>query len=126
MNSALYRKHGVYLQLVTVANVPEGYEDRLKPMFSGTFKNIQLYGLDPYDLALSKIDRNSQRDRDDVKYLIKNVPLDRKTLEARYAQELRPIFAGEVRGLDLTLQLWIEAYYENDQETPRDQKPPVR
>jgi hypothetical protein len=61
--SSLWGKHGVYLQCVTVSNLPEGYEERLIEMFHGTFRNIHLFALDPYDLALSKIDRNIQRDR---------------------------------------------------------------
>src|ERR1700693_3104129 len=69
--SSLRRKHGMYLQCVTVSNLPDCYGDRLTEMFPGKFRNIHLFALDPYDLALSKIDRNIQRDRDDVKYLIK-------------------------------------------------------
>jgi hypothetical protein len=72
--SSLWRKHGVYLQCVTVSNLPEGYEERLIEMFPATFRNIHLYALDPYDLALSKIDRNIQRDRDDVKHLSRRFP----------------------------------------------------
>jgi hypothetical protein len=30
----------------------------------------------PYDLALSKLERNSQKDRDDVRFLARSVPLD--------------------------------------------------
>ena len=67
--SALYRKHGVYLQIVTVATLPEDYARRTKRMFSGKHDRLRLYVLDPYDLALSKIERNSERDIDDVKLL---------------------------------------------------------
>src|SRR5262245_55579428 len=60
--SALHKKYKVYLQVVGVATVPVNYEDRLKEMFPGTLKHLRLFGLDPYDLALSKLERNTQRD----------------------------------------------------------------
>jgi hypothetical protein len=52
----LHKKDKIYLDHVGVAHVPEDYEDRL-------------LALDPYDLALSKLERNIQRDRDDVLHL---------------------------------------------------------
>jgi uncharacterized nucleotidyltransferase DUF6036 len=110
-SSPLRRKHKVYLQRVTVANLPEGYEDRLIEMFPGTYRNVHLFALDPYDLALTKIDRNIQRDRDDVKHLVKTVPLDRQILQDRFERELRPIFVGDARRAELTIKLWIEAFY---------------
>ena len=73
---ALHRKYKLYLDQVGVAHVPEDYADRLKEIFSGTFRNLRLFALDPYDLALSKLERNIQRDRDDVKHLARTVPLD--------------------------------------------------
>ena len=74
--SALHRKYKIYLDHVGVAHVPEDYEDRLTEIFPGTFKHLRLLALDPYDLALSKLERNIQRDRDDVLYLARTVPLD--------------------------------------------------
>jgi len=32
--------------------------------------------LDPHDLALSKLERNSQKDRDDVRFLARSIPFD--------------------------------------------------
>ncbi len=81
-------------------------------MFPGTYQHIRLFALDPYDLALSKLDRNSEIDRADVKYLIKNVLLDRQTLQQRYESELRPGFNGNVERADTTMRLWLEAYYD--------------
>ena len=67
--SKLHKKYKVYLQVVGVASVPENYEERLTEMFPLTFKQLRLLALDPYDLALSKLERNTQRDRDDVWHL---------------------------------------------------------
>jgi len=110
-DSALHQKHGVYLDFVTIATVPEDYESRLAEMFAEVFKKLRLFALDPYDLALAKLSRNIQRDRDDVKFLAKVIPFDLNRLKARYEKELRPIVANPARE-DLTLQLWIEAIEE--------------
>lgn len=88
--SSLHKKYGVYLQVVGVVTIPENYESRLIEMFPGAFKHLRLLALDPYDLALSKIERNSQRDRDDVKHLARVVPLDVATLRTRFEAEVRP------------------------------------
>ncbi len=108
---ALHRKHKVYLDYVGVAKVPEDYEERLTEMFPGEYKRLRICALDPYDLALSKLERNIQRDRDDVKHLAQFVPLDLKILKERYEKELRWQLANPERE-DLTLKLWIEMIEE--------------
>jgi Nucleotidyltransferase of unknown function (DUF6036) len=112
--SALHKKHGVYLNCVTVARVPENYEDRLTEMFPGAFTNLRLFALDPYDLALSKLERNIQRDRDDIKYLARTVPLDLGVLKERYQNEFR-LYLGVPEREDLILKLWMEAIEEERQ-----------
>jgi hypothetical protein len=109
--SLLHRKYKVYLDFVGVAQLPENYEERLVEIFPDNFRHLRLLALDPYDIALSKIERNIQRDRDDVKYLSNVVPLDLEILKERYEQELRPILRNPRRE-DLTLKLWIEAIEE--------------
>ena len=109
--SAIHKRHKVYLQIVGVAPIPLDYENRLTEMFAKTFRHIRLFALDPYDLALSKIERNTQRDRDDVKHLARAVPLDLNVLKDRYERELRPDLGNPHRE-DLTLKLWIEAIEE--------------
>ena len=109
--SGLHKKYGVYLQIVGVAQTPLNYEDRLAEMFAKTFNRLRLFALDPYDLALTKIERNTQRDRDDVKHLARTVPFDLNVLKERYEKELRPDL-GNPRREDLTLKLWIEAIDE--------------
>lgn len=109
--SDLHRKHKVYLQLVGVAPVPESYEERLTEISPGTFNHLRLLALDPYDLALSKLERNTQRDRDDVKHLERTVAFDLDKLQERYQKELRPDLGNPERE-DLTLKLWIEVIEE--------------
>ncbi len=108
---ALHRKHKIYLDYVAVAKVPEDYEDRLTEMFPGVYQHLRICALDPYDLALSKLERNIQRDRDDVKHLAHSIPLDLKILKERYEKELRWQLGNPERE-DLTLRLWTEMIEE--------------
>ena len=107
----LHKKYNIHLDHVGVAHVPEDYEDRLTEVFPGTFKHLRLLALDPYDLALSKLERNIQRDRDDVLHLARTVPLELEVLKDRYQKELRWQLGNPERE-DLTLQLWIDAIEE--------------
>ena len=109
--SKLHRKYGIYLDFVTIAAVPEDYDQRLAEILPGTLKRLRLFALDPYDLALAKLERNIQRDRDDVKYLARTVPFDLNVLRERYEKELRPNLGNPERE-DLTLRLWVEALEE--------------
>lgn len=109
--SALHQKHGVYLDFVAIVTVPEDYEQRLTELFPMVFKRLHLYAFDPYDLALAKLERNIQRDRDDVKYLARTVPLNPLLLKDRYEKELRPYLGNPLRE-DLTLRLWLEMIEE--------------
>jgi hypothetical protein len=107
----LHKKYKLYLDRVGVANVPEDYESRLTEIFPKAFKHLRLFALDPYDLALSKLERNIQRDRDDVRHLARTVPFDLEVLKERYQKELR-FQMGNPEREDLTLRLWIEAIEE--------------
>jgi hypothetical protein len=109
--SALHRRYKVYLDPVTVVTPPEDYEKRMNEMFPSIFKNIRLFALDPYDIALTKIERNSPKDREDVKYLARTVPFDTDVLRERYHKELRDYLLVPERE-DLTLKLWIEMIEE--------------
>jgi len=108
--SALHRKHKVYLDAVTVATPPENYLERLLPMFAGAWTHLRLYALEAHDLALSKLERNLERDRDDVQQLARAGHLQTEILKKRYFDEVRPNLVNEARH-DLTLRLWIESYW---------------
>ena len=107
----LHKKYKIYLDHVGVAHVPENYEERLSEISPKAFKHLRLFALDPYDLALSKLERNVQRDRDDVMHLARTVPFDMEVLKDRYQKELRWQLGNPDRE-DLTLRLWIEAIQE--------------
>jgi hypothetical protein len=109
--SALASRYKVYLQHVAVAAIPESYESRLSEMFPGRLKKLKILAPDPYDLALSKLERNSPKDQGDVEYLAKTVPLDAKVLRDRYDQELRPNLMARQSWHDGTLELWLGSYF---------------
>src|SRR5258708_39328365 len=47
--SKLHRAHGVYLDIVTVASVPDSYEKRLTELYPGRFQHLRVLALDAYD-----------------------------------------------------------------------------
>lgn len=110
--SPLHKKFLVYLDLVAVAVYPDSYEERLTEMFPGCFKYLHLLALDPYDLALSKLERNSQKDRDDVRFLARSIPFDLDLLRDRYTTEMRWQLGVPTRE-DATLELWMKAIKED-------------
>jgi len=79
-------------------------------LYERQWQNLRLCALEAHDIALSKLERNSERDRYDVQQLAKAGYLNREILRERYYREVRPnLLAHEARH-DLTLQLWLEAY----------------
>jgi hypothetical protein len=92
---------------VGIVTAPDDYTDRLRTMFPKAYRRLRLMGLEAHDVALSKLERNSARDREDVRFLARAVPLDLAVLESRYNSELRPYLVNPDRH-DLTLRLWLE------------------
>jgi hypothetical protein len=113
--SALARKYKVHVHHAAVASVPESYAERMTELFPARFKNIRLFVLDPYDIVLSKLSRNVERDRQDVEYLVKTRHLDSNVLRERYEKELRAILIGPPNRHDATLEFWVEAYFVKPQ-----------
>ena len=109
--SRLHKKYNVYLDPVKIVTVPDNYEDRLIEMFPGEFNRLKLLALDPYDLALSKLERNLQHDREDMLYLAQNVPLDLEIFKQRYDNELRVYLEDNIRHRS-TFNLWLEMIAE--------------
>lgn len=109
LHSPLHRRFRLYLQHVTVVTPPCDYERRLVRMFpAAPWQHIRLLALDATDLALSKLERNSDRDRDDFLRLATAGLIDRSAFQQRYAEELRPYLLARHEWHDQTLALWIE------------------
>jgi hypothetical protein len=59
--------------------LPEGNETR--NIYIGQFANLEIYVIDPYSIAFSKIDRGLFTDFDDIVFLIKNNYINFEELE---------------------------------------------
>ena len=109
--SALAKKHRVYIDVVTVADVPDRYEERLIDVYAREFRNLRVRVFEKHDLALAKLGRNQDYDREDVRRLAEGPGLEIAILEQRYRDELRWQLSNPERQ-DLTLELWIEMIKE--------------
>lgn len=80
-------------------------------VLSYEFRRLRLRTLERHDLVLAKLERNSDRDREDVEAIARGPGLDVSVLKRRYEQELRQ-FLGRPEREDLTLSLWVEIIEE--------------
>jgi hypothetical protein len=109
LGSKLHRKYRLYMQYVGIATPPADYAARMVRMFpSSSWKHLSLLALDATDIALSKLERNADRDREDVVRLARAGLIEPHTLRKRYAEELRPYLLSKHSWHDKTLDLWIE------------------
>lgn len=114
--SELAVRHRLYIDVVGVASVPYEYESRLTDFCPGMFKKLHLRVMDPYDIALSKLSRNLDRDHDDVMYLARAVPFDLDLFERRYKDELRPDLFGNIAEKDDWFQSWLDDIREEQKQ----------
>ncbi len=117
--SALFRKYKIQLHHVTVTNLLEDYATRLTEMFPRVFKNLRLFAPDHFDFILSKLERNSAKDRDDADYIFKTRKLSPQILRERYEKELRPYLSKE-SWHDDPLELWIEIFEKKNCMVPEN------
>ena len=111
--SALHKKYKVYLDLVgAIAVVPDDYEERLIPITTADFKHIRLFVMEPHDIVLAKLGRNTSKDIQDVMYLAKVVDLSTETLQQRYDFELSHNMIGPPERAEGTLKYWINTISE--------------
>ena len=111
--SPLAIEHKVYLDFVGIANPPYDYESRLRPMYPGAFQHLCLMVMDPYDVALTKLKRDSDKDFQDVLQLAEKIPFDLDLFEKRYQEELRDHTTGKPGDNDFTFNRWKEAILED-------------
>ena len=108
----LHKQFGLYLQYAVVATLPYCYEDRLRPLYKSGLERIRLLVPDPIDLALTKVERNTETDRADILHLAALDEFDVAELARRYRDELRPYLHGPVLKHDATIDLWSEMITE--------------
>ena len=109
LGSDLHRRFKVYVQPVPIVTYPEDYEMRIARMWPNfKLEHLRLFALEAHDLALTKLERNSDVDRQDIVDLAGAGHLDPATLRDRYLKEFRPNLVSGIQKHDLTLELWIE------------------
>jgi hypothetical protein len=109
MRSSLHLKYRLYVQYVGVATPPCDWLSRIRPMFpDATWKHLRLFALNPVDLALSKLERNIERDREDLIGLARAGLVDAGELKTRYLEEVRPYLLSKHSWHDRSLDLWLE------------------
>ena len=111
--TTLAEEYHLYFQRVTIAEYPEGYEERLIDITPRRLHNLELKALEVHDVVLAKLSRNSPRDRADVEFLVGKGALDRQLLEKRFEAELRPYLLNEPREA-LTLELWLDELFPEE------------
>ena len=112
----LHRKYRLYMQHVEVATPPAYYASRLTRRFpSAPWQRLKLLALDATDIALSKLERNAERDCEDVLRLAGAGYIDPQVLKDRYYEELRPYLLSKVPWHDKTLELWLEMAWPTTQ-----------
>lgn len=110
--SRLAIKHKVYLDIVAIANPPYDYQSRLQPMYEGAFRHLSMLTMDPYDVALTKLERDNDKDFQDVLELAERIPFDLDLFETRYREELREYTTGKPEDNDLVFYRWTTAIRE--------------
>lgn len=109
--SRLAVKHKVHFQHAGgISDIPEDYQQRLTTLNLGLSK-LTLKVLDPYDLVLSKLTRNSPKDREDIRTLAVKLTLSFRALSERFEREMQPWLPNLARH-ELTLKLWREYFTE--------------
>ena len=110
-NSGLAKKHRVWLQHVGmgIVDLPDDYERRLERL-EFDFEKLQLSALEVYDLVLSKLTRNSPKDREDVKFIAQQQNLSYTVACDRFVQEMKP-WVARADWHESTLQMIWKEYF---------------
>ena len=67
--------------------LPEGADGRA--VFVGRYGELEVYHFDPYSVALSKIERGTEKDFDDVAALVKDGMVDRARLKSAFDEVMK-------------------------------------
>lgn len=109
--SSIAEKYSLYLQHVTIVDSPCDYADRLIDATPIGLVHLQLYVLDPYDLILTKAQRNSPTDLDDARLVVEQLQLDKARLWNRFKDELLPYLAVTPKKTAFPVRLWLDELF---------------
>lgn len=111
--SGLENKHGLYLhsantELMLIES-PD-WKNRSIEILRGKLKHIQIMALGKEDLILSKLSRYSDRDREDIQFIMGKYNIDSKKLISYY-KSARQYFVGNLGTLDTTFNIVLKEYF---------------
>ena len=109
--SEISQRRGLHFQQVTIAECPAEYESRLTELAPQELPYMRVLTFDVHDVVLSKLGRNSPRDRADVEFLAGRGVLRPDVLRERFEREMRPYVLNEDRAAR-TLTLWLDEFFE--------------
>lgn len=98
---------GVSVGPAPVAELPENYESRLKPVRGLKLHNLTLIVPDKYDIALSKALRGYPHDIDAIESMHTHHPLSSKTLVRRFETELMKTATADPREIALSMAMVV-------------------
>jgi hypothetical protein len=109
--SVLAKKHRVWVQRVGtgLVDLPIDYEERLEHLDLG-FEKLRLFALETYDLALSKLTRNSPKDREDVKFIAQRQNLSYAVAHQRFVEEMKS-WVANAEWHERTLEIVWKEYF---------------
>ena len=91
---------------------PEGYRERMIEFKDFPNKKLRVYTLDKYDLAISKIDRGSQKDFDDIESIHSKSAFDLNELIKIFNDEyINVVATGNLREKKMNLLQLIEILF---------------
>lgn len=103
----LSRRYGLYLAHFQSHYLPARWEQRVRIL--GTMGRLEVFLVDPYDIAVSKLFSAREKDRDDLRLLAGH--LDKEQLATRLREDGQAL-AGEARLRDAAAKNWYIVYSE--------------
>jgi uncharacterized nucleotidyltransferase DUF6036 len=107
--SGLARKYKVCIHSAGIVDLPEDYESRLRQL-DLELPHLHIWIVDPYDLVLAKLTRNSPKDREDVKFLSRHLKLDFQILDQRWKNEMKPWVPNADRHENTINSVWKDYF----------------
>lgn len=107
--SKLATQYRISIHHAGAVDLPDNYEERLQVLPFG-YTRLHIAVPDPYDLALSKLGRNSPKDRGDVRFLAAKCGLTFGALMVRFDEEMRPWIPHLDRHLTTLTVVWREYF----------------
>lgn len=105
---------GLLLDRASIAELPDNYEDRTKPLRGVRFKKLSVLVPDKYDLVLSKALRAYEHDLDAIHSIHEHHPLSEKTLANRFEDDFWRLATTDPRKFAFHMVMVMRLLYGED------------